>query len=141
MGEFSDESNALGITLNVIIGFNLIGYILGVVDFLKHSDELAPVFRNLDELADGLGDATRGIMKNGDEIFSAIKNTVFGFNSKVADEVMPYITKVYDDLLDGLSDGARKVVDDLGDGIKSILDIPLLKEGDKVSKSYSFVQA
>lgn len=53
------------------LGFTAIGFIPGLGDFLKHGDELSPLLKNLDNIADGLGDAVNGIIKKGDEIFSA----------------------------------------------------------------------
>lgn len=126
-GDFTDESNMLGITLSVLIGFipyvgqaadirdliadiwNLfddgptvsewadlgftaLAIIPGIGDFLKHSDELAPVLKNLDDIADGLGDATKGVVKKADEVSSFIKNSVDEIKDAVNKNVISKIT-------------------------------------------------
>lgn len=126
-GDFTDESNMLGITLSVLIGFipyvgqaadirdlvadiwNLfddgptasewaalgftaLAFIPGIGDFLKHSDELAPVLKNLDDIVDGLGDATKGVIKKADEVSSFIKKTVDELKDAVDKNVISKLT-------------------------------------------------
>ena len=126
-GDFTDESNMLGITLSVLIGFipyvgqaadirdliadiwNLfddgptasewaalgftaLAFIPGIGDFLKHSDELAPVLKNLDDIVDGLGDATKGVIKKADDVSSFIKKTVDEIKDAVDKNVISKLT-------------------------------------------------
>lgn len=133
-GDFEEDSNALGIALNVIIGFvpyagqvadvrdlvanviqlvddgpttsewvdllfTTVGLVPGVGDVLKHADELGPVFKRLDKISDGLGETVKGIMKNGDEVFSAIEEPIKRLKKVFDDNVVSKITKNIDEFL------------------------------------------
>lgn len=116
----------------VALGFTLVGFIPGIGDFLKKGDELGPLFRHLDDIADGLGDATKGIMKKGDEIFSAV--------GKYADDINDYMDR---HLLDGIKSKMDDIIDeipnarDLLDGASDIMKKKIYREttiGDVMSE-------
>lgn len=161
-GDFSDESNLLGITLNVALGFvpvvgqicdvrdliadiyNLIddgpetsewvalgftaiGFIPGLGDFLKHGDELSPLLKNLDNIADGLGDAVNGIIKKGDEIFSAASKYVDDFNQFMDDKIFSKVADKIDDVVSEIPSGEtiKNIVKDIMGKNIDIIDTSL----------------
>lgn len=158
-GDFSDESNLLGITLNVALGFvpvvgqicdvrdlianiynliddgpetsewvalgfTVIGFIPGLGDLLKNGDELAPLLKNLDDIADGLGDAVNGIIKKGDEIFSAASKYVDDFNQFMDDRIFSKVADKIDDVVSGIPSGEtiKNMVKDIMDKNIDIID-------------------
>lgn len=139
VGDFEEDSNWLGILLNVAIGFipyvgqiadardlvadiynlvddgptteewvalgfTVVGIIPGVGDFLKHADDLGPIYKHLDDMADGLGEAVHGVVKHGDEVFSAIEDTVGKFKDVFDEKVVSRISSKLDDILKEQSD-------------------------------------
>lgn len=162
VGDFEEDSNWLGILLNVAIGFvpyvgqladlrdlvadiyNLVdngptteewvalgftgvGIIPGVGDFLKHADDLGPIYKHLDDMVDGLGDAVHGIMKHGDEVFSAIEDTVGKFKNVFDEEVLSRISSKVDDVLEGQSDAY-----DIVKNIEKFLSKEINSKGDNI---------
>lgn len=116
----------------VALGFTLVGFIPIIGNFLKKGDELVPLFRHLDDIADGLGDATKGIMKKGDEIFSAV--------GKYADDIGDYVDR---HLLDGIKSKMNDIIDeipnarDLLDGASDIMKKKIYRDtttGDVMSE-------
>lgn len=107
--------------------FTTIGLIPGVGDFVKHADDLAPVLKNLDEIADGLAEATQGVIKNIDEIYSAVEDVVKQFNDVFDAKVVSKITDKIDELLEEVPD-VKKAIDQ----VKEVFDISINKEGDTI---------
>lgn len=150
LGDFSDKSNLLGITLSVLLGFvpivgqvcdvrdliadiynlfddgpetsewvalgfTIVGFIPGLGDFCKHGDDLAPLLRNLDDIADGLGDAVKGIIKKGDEVFSAAEKYIDKFNEIMDDKIYSKVADKIDDFVAEMPNGhqVKEIVEDI----------------------------
>ena len=149
LGDFTDDSNFLGLVLSVgigfvpylgqladardliadiwnliddgpetkewvALGFTLVGIIPGIGDFCKHADEMGPLFRHLDDIADGLGDFTKGAMKKGDEIYSAVGRHLDEIGDFVDRHVLDGVTNKIDEFIDGIP-RARDVADKVSD--------------------------
>ena len=153
-GDFTDDSNLLGILLSVgigfipyvgqaadlrdliadiwnliddgpetkewvALGFTLVGIIPGIGDFCKHADEMGPLFTHLDDIADGLGDFTKGVMKKGDEIYSAVGRHLDEIGDFVDQRLLGGIT----DKIDNFTVGITDKIDDFIDGIPGAGDV------------------
>lgn len=106
----------------VDLGFTLVGFIPGLGDALKHVDDLSPVFKHLDDIYDGVGDAVKGVLKHADEVYSAIEDTVKHYNDLFDEKVVSKIVDKLDELLEEapkLDEAVDKVKDILG---KEIFD-------------------
>lgn len=101
----------------VDLGFTVVGFIPGIGDFLKHADNLSPVWKHLDDIYDGLGDAVKGIVKHGDEVYSAMEDTVKHYNDIFDEKVLSKITSQLDELLEEtpkLDEAVDEIMDFLG---------------------------
>ena len=117
----------------VALAFTAVGFVPAIGDILKHTDEMAPLFRHLDNIVDGLGDVTKGAMKKGDEIFSAIMKSADDISDFVDRHVLEGVTSKVDDMIDGIP-GVRDVLDKVSDVMKREIGDSDTMIGDVVSE-------
>lgn len=142
LGDFSDESNLLGITLSVILGFvPVVGQICDIRDliadvYLLFDDgpetsewvdlgfSVAAVIpgvgdflKHANHASDALGDTTKGVIKKSDEVVSAIRRYADNFNNFMDQRVFSKITDGINHAIDAVPHGkvVRKVVTELMD--------------------------
>lgn len=162
-GDFTDESNGLGIVLSVVIGFvpivgqvadvrdliadiynliddgpetsewvalgfTVVGLLPGIGDFLKNADKLEPVLKHLDDISEALGDATRGVIRNADEIFTKVDDVVKRFNDIFDEKVVSHVMDKFDDMLENVPD-----VKKAAQGLQTILKKEINGAGDTVA--------
>ena len=111
----------------VDLGFTLLGIIPGIGDLVKHADNLAPVLKNLDDIVDGLGEATQGVIKHADEMFSAVDDMVKQFNDILDKKVISKLTDEIDEMLDGVMDFKKAV-----DKVQDVLAKEINKKADTI---------
>lgn len=93
----------------VAFTFTAIAFIPAIGDFLKHADELDPILKYGDNIIHGFRNTVKGVMKKGDDVFSAV--------SKYVDEFNDYLKN-------------SKVVKTIGDKADDVLDkFPKIKHG------------
>ncbi|MBO5373342.1 MAG: hypothetical protein J6A75_11605 [Lachnospiraceae bacterium] len=120
----------------VALGFNLVAVIPGIGDLLKHADELGPILKHADNIADGLGDFIKGVIKKGEDVFTAAGKYIDEFNDTIKDALttttQKKIAEKIDDILDGFSDTGKKVISKVSEAtdewLKEVIGVDDIKE-------------
>ena len=126
----------------VDLAFTLVGIIPGIGDIVKHADELAPILKNLDEIVDGLGEATQGVIKHADEIISAVEDGIKRYNDLFDEKVIKKVIDKVDDMLDGVTD-VKGIINEIQDKLAKEINKNADTVGDFIEelvKEYSGIE-